>query len=78
MLSFLIEIDYGTAAGKLVSATATVNAPEYAEAYALVRDHVVKTRRPAKIIGGRAIGRAYPSVATVPGIVGAKLEVVAE
>ena len=42
----------------------------------MFRAHVVKTRRPARIIGGRAIGRANPSVATVPGIVAAKLEVV--
>jgi hypothetical protein len=75
MLSFLIEIDYGTHAGKLASASATVNARDYEEAYALVRERVVSTRRPARMIGGRSIGRAYPTDAVNPGIVAAKLEV---
>src|ERR1700722_3996542 len=39
MLSFLIEIDYGTAAGKLTSATATVNANDYEQAYTMFRAH---------------------------------------
>lgn len=74
MLSFLIEIDFGTQAGKLASASATVNANEYSEAYALARDHIAKMHRAARVYGGRSIGRAFPSVATKPGIVAAKVE----
>jgi hypothetical protein len=74
VLSFLIEIVYGTNAGKLASASITVSANDYTEAYTLARDHIAKTRRPPRVYGGRNIGRPFFVDASVPGIVAAKAE----
>jgi hypothetical protein len=57
MLSLLVEINYRTRGGSPGSASVTVHANEYEEAYALARDHVRKERKPAKIDGGHLVGR---------------------
>jgi hypothetical protein len=64
----LVEINYRTRGGSPGSASVTVHANEYEEAYTLARDHVRNMRKPMKIDGGHMVGRAIPIDAAEPGI----------
>jgi hypothetical protein len=68
MLSFLIEINYRTRGGNPGSASVTVHADDYDQAYALARDHIRQQRQPMRIDGGHMVGRPFQTDVTMRGI----------
>jgi hypothetical protein len=68
MMSFLMEIRFVTPSGYEQTATVTVNAIDYDQAYELAAARVRETNQVARILGGRMVGQAVPSDAKRPGV----------